>query len=372
MSYRLLTYCLLASAPLAVGCGDGMTEDTDSSNSESATSTETAGETTSNSDSEGNSETTGPTGGNSDSDSTTVGPTTDPTTTTTTSEPTTDPTDPTTTTTTTEPTTDPTDPTDPSTTDPSTTDPTDPTDSSTTDPGPYCGDGNVDEGEECDDGDPIDDNSCSNTCELVPCDQQGGMQDEVLSYIWIANSGQGTVSKIETDTAIEVGRYYVEGAQPSRTSVNLFGDVAVSSRHPGGVTKIAAEEVNCVDANNNGMIETSTGPNDILALGADECVVWRKPIASGGYGLGPRATAWVAGKQDPITCEYPDPVLWVAWLDGGTARFLKIDGNDGTTIDETTYPWSGYSPYGGAVDADGNFYVTGLNQAPTVKINFET
>ncbi len=244
-------------------------------------------------------------------------------------------------------------------------------------PDPFCGDGNLDEdlGEECDDGDNIDNNTCSNECTLVPCEEQGGNgNDNVLSYIWIANSSQNTVSKINTETAVEEARYYVEGGSPSRTSVNLDGDVAVSSRDPGGVTKIAAKEEDCVDKNNNGMIDTSTGPNDILPLGTDECVLWQKPIPSPGYSFGPRATAWVAGKPDPVTCEYPEPVLWMGWKDNGnTAHFLKIDGATGDTIDEVTHPWgSSYSPYGGAVDADGNFFATGLNQMPSVKIDFET
>ncbi|MCB9565820.1 MAG: hypothetical protein H6710_01110 [Myxococcales bacterium] len=105
------------------------------------------------------------------------------------------------------------------------------TDGTTTDPGPVCGNGIVEDGEACDDGDNIDNNACSNACTKVPCDQQeGGNLEDVLSYIWISNSSQATVSKINTKTAIEEGRYRVQGGSPSRTSVNLQGDVAVSSR----------------------------------------------------------------------------------------------------------------------------------------------
>ncbi|MEZ4382568.1 MAG: DUF4215 domain-containing protein [Nannocystaceae bacterium] len=239
-----------------------------------------------------------------------------------------------------------------------------------------CGDGFVHAGvEACDDGNAVDKDSCSNACTKVPCEEQEGMGgNEFLSYIWIANSGQNTVSKINTETAVEEARYYVEGGSPSRTSVNLRGDVAVSSRDPGGITKIAARVEDCVDLNNNGMIETSSGPNDILPLGTDECVLWRKPVPSPGYSYGPRATAWVAGTPDPDTCEYPEPLLWVGWKDNSnTAHFLKIDGATGDTIDEILHPWGpSYSPYGGAVDKDGNFYATGLNTMPSVKIDFET
>jgi cysteine-rich repeat protein len=245
-------------------------------------------------------------------------------------------------------------------------------------PGPVCGNGVVEEAEECDDGDDLDKNACSNACTKVPCDQQeGGMDDleNVLSYIWISNSSQNTVSKINTKTAIEEGRYQIVGGSPSRTSVNLEGDVAVSSRDPGGVTKIAAKKENCVDKNADGVIQTSTGPNDVLPLGQDECVIWTKTIPSPGYGFGPRATAWDGGVQDQETCKYTAPKLWIGWMDAQyMAHFERLDGATGNTLDKVDYQWQqgSYSPYGGAVDAAGNFYATGLNTAPTIKIDAQT
>lgn len=72
----------------------------------------------------------------------------------------------------------------------------------------------------------------------MDCGQDGG--GAVHSHIWIANSLQGTVSKINTRTMIEEGRYIVHpgsNGDPSRTSVSLSGDVAVANRR-GGVTKV--------------------------------------------------------------------------------------------------------------------------------------
>jgi len=208
------------------------------------------------------------------------------------------------------------------------------------------------------------------------CGDSGGDTDTMFSYIWIANSGQGTVSKINTKTGIEEGRYYVEGASPSRTSVNLQGDVAVSARDPGGVTKIAATKERCVDTNGDGQISTSTGPNDILPKGSDECVLWFKSIPSPSYSYGPRATAWEGVKADPVTCIVPTPRLWFGWLDAqATAHFMRVDGSTGATLDEVTYPWpsgDGYAPYGGAVNAAGDFFATGLNAGPAVKIDAVT
>ena len=81
--------------------------------------------------------------------------------------------------------------------------------SSTGVPGPVCGNGLVEMGEECDDGDALDKNACSNACTKVPCDQQdSGMDLEgVLSYIWISNSSQNTVSKINAVKAANSGEY---------------------------------------------------------------------------------------------------------------------------------------------------------------------
>lgn len=187
-----------------------------------------------------------------------------------------------------------------------------------------------------------------------------------FDFIWIANSTQGTVSKINTMTGVEVGRYRTapQGAEPSRTSVNQYGDVAVSNRNPGGITKISAVLARCVDTNGNGMIDTSTGPNDIRDWGQDECVLWHTPAPSPGYSYGPRPTAWEGVQQNLQTCEIPVPRLWSGWMDNqNVAHFWRLHGDTGEVLDEVTKPgWfgSGYGPYGGAVNSEGDLYAIGL------------
>jgi hypothetical protein len=203
-----------------------------------------------------------------------------------------------------------------------------------------------------------------------------------FSLIWIANSPAGTVSKIDTATGAELARYYSgpnEGSDdPSRTSVNLAGDVGVSNRS-GSVMKIAAEEERCVDANNDGMITTSTGPNDVLAWGTDECVLWYQSLydVGGDNTKGPRPTAWDSG-SDGNPCVVTDDRLWVGWFEReqNQAHFQRLDGSTGTALDDVVVPnWNppqgNYGPYGGAVDGDGNFWVTGL-WGPLVRIDGET
>jgi len=202
-------------------------------------------------------------------------------------------------------------------------------------------------------------------------------QAATFDFIWIANSTQGTVSKINTMTGVEVGRYKTaaEAANPSRTSVNQYGDVAVSNRHPGSITRINALASKCIDANNNGMIDTSNGPNDIRAWGTDECVVWHQSFPSPDYSHGPRPTAWEGVSQDPVTCETPTPRLWGGWMDNAnTAHFVRLDGDNGMLLDEVLRPgWfgSGYGPYGGAVNSEGDLYAIGL-ETTVVHIDSET
>jgi hypothetical protein len=191
--------------------------------------------------------------------------------------------------------------------------------------------------------------------------------DPDFSIIWIANTGQGTVSKIDTVNANELARYRTGpgNPDPSRTSVNLRGDVAVANR-AGGVTKIAARLDSCVDSNQNGIIDTSLGPNDIRPWGEDECVLWYHPM-SFPQGLdsnqgGPRGIAWDGGQTSDC---FATAKVWVGWRDqpSNNVKIRRIDGITGQTDDEVTAPdWQcnwGHGTYGAAADQSGAFWGLG-------------
>jgi hypothetical protein len=216
------------------------------------------------------------------------------------------------------------------------------------------------------------------------CPGGGGMMggDVEFSYIWIANSPEGTVSKIDTMTGVEVGRYATGPAgqsEPSRTSVNLYGDVAVSNRGAqggggGGVTKIAARIDDCVDLDGSGTIETSTGPGNVMAWGTDECVLWNVPISSAQYEHGPRPTAW-EGSVTQAGCAAPNPRLWVGWYQYPVQGvFHRLSGDTGAIEDTVNVPWNGlnYGPYGGAVNKQGDLWVIGWQLGPLVHIDGST
>ncbi len=206
-------------------------------------------------------------------------------------------------------------------------------------------------------------------------------QETTFDYIWIANTSQGTVSKINTMTGVEEGRYFTGpnggAAQPSRTSVNQYGDVAVSNRTIGSTAKVAALKSKCKDKNGNGVIDTSTGPNDIKPWGQDECVLWYTefPLANG-YSGGVRPTAWEGVAQDPVTCETPVPRVWVGYKDAqNVAHFHHLHGDTGAVLDEVLRPnWSAnsFGPYGGAVNSEGDLFTVGYDNEVAIKIDAET
>jgi hypothetical protein len=186
-----------------------------------------------------------------------------------------------------------------------------------------------------------------------------------LSYIWIANTGDGTLSKVDTEDEVEVGRYLTgphgDGNDPSRTSVNLHGDMVVSNRNPldeaatSSVTKFIANVEECYDANDNDFIDTSTGGGDVKPWGADECMAWRTLIG-GAESAGVRATAW-DGEEDPMTglgghvwvgtCNYSIGV--------GEQQVYKLDGDSGEILEQITVPVT--CAYGGAMDGNGGFWI---------------
>jgi DNA-binding beta-propeller fold protein YncE len=194
-------------------------------------------------------------------------------------------------------------------------------------------------------------------------------------FIWIANAAEGTVSKFDTVTGKELGRYRtgpenhacpfpndpVCGLSPSRTTVDLNGNLWVGNRSfrhafvgplQGTATKVGALEAgNCVDRNGNGVIDTARDLNgdgrvtldEVLAwpavapIGQDECILLHVKV--GGIDNLPRAT-----------CIDPDNNVWIGAFNEG--RYYRVDGRTGALLETIS---TGSSPYGCIVteEADG-------------------
>jgi hypothetical protein len=186
------------------------------------------------------------------------------------------------------------------------------------------------------------------------CEAKGGAGPTMpqLSYIWISNSQQGTISKIDTQSVEEQGRYYAKqaGGDPSRTSVNLNGDVAVANRN-GGVAKFWANPAHCQDSNGTPGIQTSEGAGDILPFGDDDCLAWYTPFSCGSQ----RPMAWTRGTWNEGVCGYVDAKLWTVC----DSEVHLLDGETGEVEESIPIPGSYVFVYGGAADANGTFW--GLN-----------
>lgn len=201
----------------------------------------------------------------------------------------------------------------------------------------------------------------------------GGMGGgETLSYIWIANSPQGTVSKINTQTMIEEGRYVVRpdaAGSPSRTSVALSGNVGVANR-TGGVTKIYVDQEDCQESNGVPGIQTSTDAT-YLAWGEEECVAWYTPLAYSSN----RPMAWAQGDFNDGTCEYENEKLWTSGANGGgTTQVVLLDGETGIMEAQVNIPEiaSSIGLYGGAVDGDGHFWGIETGGPRLVRVDRQT
>ncbi len=196
-------------------------------------------------------------------------------------------------------------------------------------------------------------------------------------FIWIANSAEDTVTKLRTDTGEEVGRFYTgdpsTDPDPSRTSVGSTGAVYVGNRaryrYDGGsvdpipadgptraasVTKIAADEADCVDANGNGSIETSRDSVP-LPWGDDECVLWTAPVGEAGCTL-----RGVAAGGEAALDEAFDEVVYAGCF--SESRVYVLGGEDGELRDTIETP--GVKPYGLALSSDRKLFISSLGENP--------
>jgi hypothetical protein len=214
---------------------------------------------------------------------------------------------------------------------------------------------------------------------------QLGQEGTAFPFVWVPNQN-GTVSKVDARTGNELGRYKTgpDGVnlQPSRTTVDLSGNVWVGNRQAGTVVKIGLLENNqCIDRNVNGTIETSRdvdGDGDIsagemLPWGQDECVLIEVVLITGSEGTyvpgsypgayadnwgnpGPRSIAVDAGNNVWVGCHDPQKFYYV---NGSSGAIMK-------TLDLSAYA---HTPYGAVMDTRGAVWSSGHPTSHIVKID---
>jgi len=173
-----------------------------------------------------------------------------------------------------------------------------------------------------------------------------------LNHIWIAGTGAKVISKLNTKTGQEVGRY-ASCSSPSRTSVDLNGDVWVGCRSGGQVMKITNKTQNCKDKNGNGKIDTSTGKN-VLGYGSDECVKFIVKPDNG------ENTIRAAGVDK-------DNHVWVGgW---GKKTLWRLHPGTGAVVNSINI---NCNPYGLVIDQKGTIWVSGRGCSSLVKVDPKT
>ncbi len=216
-----------------------------------------------------------------------------------------------------------------------------------------------------------------------------------VSFVWIANTDEGTVSKIEPRAGKEVARYLSAlpiaglppapercrerdggpgappaGNCPSRTAVDLRGDVWVANRAfeaQGSVTKILA--AGCPDKDGDGVIRTShdADGNGIINIadaeefpGADdECLAMT--VAIGQKNAKPRGLA-----VDPFFP--PDHgSVWVGAYDD--KQIHRVHGTTGEVLNTLDLP---IRPYGAVMTAARTLWVTSLRNVEDGIINVDS
>ncbi len=171
-----------------------------------------------------------------------------------------------------------------------------------------------------------------------------------LQTLWVPNTDEGTVSKIDTDKDVELARYRTALGSPIRVAVDHAGDAWFldgSVKGQAMLTKIAGDVSRCA-AVSGSALRTSHGPSDVRALGSDDCVVLRVPV--GAKGDDARALA-VDGAVGPDG----DPAgqIWVGLAHAHAV--VELDGATGKQLARVALP--GVAPYAAAFGPWGDLWL---------------
>ena len=194
--------------------------------------------------------------------------------------------------------------------------------------------------------------------------------DIVQPAVWVANTGEGTVSRLDARTGRETARYpsatessgllaLDEANAPSRTALDQRLDAYVANRAFEGqasVSKIAGDLERCVDRDLDGVIQTSadldgdgvisTDPTSGEFFADDECVLWTVPVGAP-YAVARALAIGLAGPDgEPGT-------VWVGLFD--EQRSVALSPSDGHELASVPL---GLSPYGAVAAADGRVWFT--------------
>lgn len=200
--------------------------------------------------------------------------------------------------------------------------------------------------------------------------------------LWVANAGEDSVSKVDTDNDCEDARYATwfvsgfhsaySGPAPSRTAVDTDGNVYVANRHfdnkPASVLKILSE--GGIDRNGNGVIDTSFDANGDCTIDRNDPAEFKPPVDLNGDGilqnneLVDERVVWVTqvgtnGRLGRSLCIGTDGNIWVGLYNA--REYHKISSIDGAHMVGPIPTTGSLSPYGCLVDRDGILWSASLS-----------
>ena len=221
--------------------------------------------------------------------------------------------------------------------------------------------------------------------ETVPDQLQLSTESTTLPFIWVPNSNEGTVSKVDTRSGRELGRYRTgprSNGNPSRTTVDLFGNCWVGNRHTGTVVKIGLlENGQYMDRNWNGIIETSRdldgdgkiSDDEILPWASDECVIYEVvliPEAEGTYIPGQyqgayTSDSWEVGPRGIAVDKSSN--IWAGCF--GSMKYYYIRGSDGQILKTIDVSLFNHTAYGAVVDENGILWSSGHDEGHVLRLD---
>jgi hypothetical protein len=241
--------------------------------------------------------------------------------------------------------------------------------------------------------------ACGESCYLLPVDPtQQGQGDEgvailpgddpdnptgrpgisltqssfIPSYLWAANHDHNTVSKFNTDLEQEEGRYWV-GTNPSRTAVDLDGNMWVGGRDDGRLTKVLWNPASCPERDGLPGINTSyrDAGGQVIQVNsaadpfADECVVYSAvPNPSlpsiRGVAAAPDGKMWIGYTGGGVQSIDPHTFALGPYVPASPAPVWAPDANGVFQPTGTTGNTGGV--YGLVIDARGVLYTSSYNR----------
>jgi hypothetical protein len=209
-----------------------------------------------------------------------------------------------------------------------------------------------------------------------------------LPFIWVPNE-EDTVSKVDTRTGRELGRYRTGPSgfdgQPSRTTVDLNGNCWVANRYAGTVVKLGLAEGGAgIDRNRNGRIDTSMDSNndgnitgiEVLPWGQDECVLFEIVVIPGKEGTytpgqfaGGYTHDWTYPGPRSIAVDARNNV-WVGTYGG--QQFYYIDGLTGRILQTNDVARYNHAAYGAVIDRNGIVWSASQDRDHLLRIDAST